>query len=48
MSYKKTDKKEKMPPPPDKWKDTTAYVRWLLEYHWLGAPKVKKRDSGED
>ena len=30
---------EAIPPAPDKWKETTAYVRWLLEWHWQGAPK---------
>lgn len=33
---------DKMPPAPDKWKETTAYVRWLLVWHWPGSPKKKE------
>lgn len=33
---------ERIPPEPDKKKDTSAWVRWLMEWHWLSHVKSNK------
>lgn len=36
--------KDDIPPAPDKWTDTEAYVRWLLAWYWPGAPTKNNRN----